>query len=160
MVTPRIKDALNDLITLKGRMMEITLKYKPHITFMEALPSFNWYRHSYNFHLETLAMARQQAIILQAIIKGVPCFYMKQCQENNFYPITKWVWNGKQYVCYRQKYHYENHKKVITWRKGGEWVETQEDYEKHIAVIVSRLNLFSYLASLSPMMNNSEFNLK
>lgn len=160
-VSPRVISALHEVINIKGYMMQLAFSAVPHITLQEALPRFHWYvRNSYIFHCGTLAMAREQATILQEIIKGVPSFYMKQCQTNGYYPITKWVWNGKQYVCHRQKCHYENHERVITWQKGGEYVETQEDYDEHIAMIERRLNSYSYLASLSPMTDTHNYNMK
>lgn len=152
--TPRIINALNEVINIKGRIMDIASTKVPHITFIDALPHFTWYRHSYAFYAECLEVARNQAVILQQIIDGVPCFYMKKCQaEINYHPIFKYEWDDKigHYVCHRRIYHYENHQKVYEWVRGG---------DVSISYIEQLLNSYSCLASLTPMTNNYNFNME
>lgn len=154
MTTPRVINALNEVINAKGLIMDIALKKIPHITFKEALPHFTWYRHHYTFHAECLEMARKQAVILQKILDGVPCFYMKKCQgEVNYHPIFKYVWDEKigHYICHRRIYHFENHQKVYEWKQGG---------AIDISYLKDLLNSYSCLASLAPMTNSNIYNLE
>lgn len=149
--TPRVIKALNDVINIKGEIMDIVRKKYPYMTLQEALPHFTWYRYSYEFNVECLEIARKQAIILQQIIDGVPFFYEKQYQTNNYFPIHKFEWDDGGYICYRQIFHFENHQKVLEWKMVG---------KASMKVISNRLNSFSYLASLTPMTNNYQYNLE
>ncbi|MDE6019227.1 MAG: hypothetical protein K2G85_10505 [Muribaculaceae bacterium] len=154
MPTPRVINALNEVINAKGMIMDIALKRVPHITFKEALPNFTWYRHHYTFCAECLEIARKQAVILQQIIDGVPCFYMKKCQsEVNYHPIFKCEWDEERghYICHRRVYYFDNHQKKYEWKRGG---LIDMDF------LITRLNTFSHLASLEPMTNSYKYNLE
>lgn len=154
MPTPRVINALNEVINAKGLIMDIALKRVPHITFKEALPHFTWYRFHYVFCAECLEMARKQADILQQIIAGVPCFYVKKCQgEVNYHPIFKYVWDETtgHYICHRRVYHFEEHEKVYEWKQGG---------MANMEFLIEQLNSYVYLASLTPMTNSAIYNLE
>ncbi len=148
---PRIIAELNRLINVKGQMMEIFRNKIPHATFQEALPYFGLMRFRYEYHKEQLKIARQQADILQQIVSGVPCFYEKVFQCNNYYPIYKYEWKNRGYVRYGQRFYFDNGNRMIKWERGG---------DVDINFIINRLSSFSYLASLSPMSNNHQYNME
>lgn len=154
MLTPRVINALNEVINAKGLIMDIAMKRAPHITFKEVLPHFTICRYHYEFCAECLDIARKQAVILRQIIEGVSCFYVKHCQaEVNYHPIFKYIWDEKtgHYICHRRVYHFEEHDKVYEWKQGG---------MVNMEFLIEQLNSYVYLASLTPMTSSAIYNLE
>ncbi len=153
MRSPRVINALNEVINLKGLMMTKVRERFQHMTFQEALSEFGYFRLRYLDCREELAIARKQADILKQIIAGVSFFYEKTFQCNGYYPIHKFIFiqeNGC-YVCHRQKFHFENGRKILDWKVVG---------FAPINVVINRLSSSSRLASLSPMLDNHHFNIE